>query len=69
MYRYVFSEIPNNDEGQTLVRLMRKYLNKDSYRLRVKGQYQKEGLNWRDYPAGQPIHQSKCLRIYIDKEV
>ncbi len=67
MYRYVFSEIPNNEEGQTLVNLMRKYLNKDSYRLRVKGQYQKDGLNWRDYPAGQPINQSKCLRIYIDE--
>ena len=67
MYRYVFSDIPNNAEGAALVASMREYLNKDSYILRVKGQYQKDGLNWRDYPAGQPINKSKCLRVYIDK--
>jgi len=67
MYRYVFSGIPNTPEGKEIVENMREYLNKDTYTLRVKGQYQKDGLNWRDYPAGQPINKSKCLRVYIDK--
>ena len=67
MYRYVFSGIPNTQEGKEIVENMREYLNKDTYTLRVKGQYQKDGLNWRDYPAGQPINKSKCLRVYIDK--
>jgi len=42
MLNYTFSEIPNDQEGRELVRLMRKYLNKDSYKIRVKGQYLKD---------------------------
>ena len=65
-HKYIFSEIPNNEEGHQLVTLMRKYLNKDRYRLRSRGQYLKEGNNWREYIHGQPISKSRCLRIYID---
>jgi len=64
--KYVFSEIPNNEEGHELVRLMKKYLNKDKYRLRARGQYLKKGLNWRHYTHGQSIPNSICLRVYID---
>ncbi len=67
MHNYTFSEIPNNAEGQELVRLMRKYLNKDTYTLRVKGQYLKDGNDWRRYTYGQPISKSKCLRIYLTR--
>ena len=44
MNRYAFTEIPNNEEGRELVRLMRKYLNRDTYAMRVKVQYLKEEL-------------------------
>ena len=68
--RYVFSEIPNNTIGKRLVELMRYYLNKKSYKLRVRGQYlndeTKKNEGWKKYSYGQPIEKSKCLRVYLD---
>ena len=66
---YVFSEIPNNEEGQELVTLMRKFLNRDVYEMRVRGQHLNEGEDWRRYSYGQPISKSKCLRIYIKRRL
>ncbi len=71
-HHMVFTEIPNTDYGRHLVKEMKKHLNKDSYTIRVKGQFldeetkKKEG--WRRYTYGQPISKSKCLRVYIDKK-
>ena len=33
--RYVFSEIPATEEGELLIALMKKYLNKKNYKLRI----------------------------------
>jgi len=67
---YVFSEIPNTDEGKHFVSLLKKYLNNVSYKLRVRGQYlddeTKKNEGWRRYTYGQPIEKSKCLRVYVD---
>jgi len=63
--RYHFSDIPNNDEGRELVRLMRKYLN-PKYKMTAKGQYLKDGENWRSHSYGQPLALSKCIRLYLD---
>ena len=67
---YVFSEIPNDDEGRELVQKMKDYLNKESYKIRVKGQYldeeTKKTEGWRVHQYGQPISKSKCLRVYVD---
>ena len=54
-HNYMFSEIPNNKEGKELVRLMKKYLNKDRYKMRTRGQYliDSEKANWRYYSHGQ----------------
>jgi|TARA_R100000458_G_C8197671_1_gene189206 hypothetical protein len=70
-HNYVFSEIPNNKEGQELVRLMKKYLNKDRYKIKARGQYliDSEKSNWRYYSYGQPLNKSKCMRIYIDDQI
>ena len=71
----MFSEIPNTDDGWEFVRLLKKYLNNVSYKLRVRGQYlddeTKKSEGWRRYSFGQPIEKSKCLRVYVDinKEV
>ena len=46
---------------------MKKYLNKKDYKLRARGQYLKEGNDWKRYSHGQPIEKSKCIRVYIDK--
>ena len=71
--RYVFSDIPNNFIGNTMVDYMKKFINKDSYKMRVRGQYLdtsklEVGERWKTYEDGQPISKSKCLRIYIDKK-
>jgi hypothetical protein len=69
-HRYVFCNIPNNDEGREIVKSIKKYLNTESYTVRVKGQYlddtTKQTEGWRKYSFGQPISKSKCLRVYID---
>jgi len=66
--QYIFSEIPNDLRGKLLVQLMRRYLNKDRYEMRVRGQHLCAGENWRHYTYGQPISKSKCLRIYIKEK-
>jgi len=66
----MFSEIPNTDDGWEFVRLLKKYLNNVSYKLRVRGQYlddeTKKTEGWQRYSWGQPIEKSKCLRVYVD---
>ena len=64
-HNYIFSEIPNNKEGKELVRLMKKYLNKDRYKMRTRGQYliDSEKSNWRYYSHGQPLN---CLLYTSD---
>ena len=71
--RYHFSEIPNDYEGRDLVKQLKRYLNKDRYSIRVRGQYldkSKLGKNetWRNYDDGQPLNKSKCIRVYIDQK-
>ena len=69
-HAYVFSEIPNDDEGREFVQKMKDYLNKESYKIRVKGQYLDEETKrtegWKVHQYGQPISKSKCLRVYVD---
>ena len=72
-HRYTFSNIPNDDNGQSLVKTMRFYLNKDTYNMRVRGQYLdksklERGESWKTYDDGQPLSKSKCIRLYIDKK-
>ena len=64
---YTFSGVPQDDEGKEFVRNCRKYLNKDSYNIRVKGQHLKKEL----YGQGKAYHganmeDSTHMRVYID---
>jgi len=63
---FVFSEIPNTPENLEMLKLLKKHLNKDMYRLRWRGQYLVDGEDWRKYVDGQPLSKSKCIRVYID---
>ena len=64
---YVFSEIPNDTEGQEFVDTMKKYLNKDSYKMRVRGQHIKEELKGTGATYwGQGLNESSHMRVYID---
>jgi len=72
-HRYVFSNIPNDPKGQQFVQMMRIYLNDKSYSMRARGQYLdksklERGESWKTYTDGQPLHKSKCIRLYIDKK-
>ena len=73
MNRYAFKDIPNNDEGRELIRLMKKYLNRETYSVRVRGQYLKEELKvgdyWNYHTHGQKTQDSKCLRVYLDSKI
>jgi hypothetical protein len=66
-HRYLLSEIPNDEEGERFVKEFRKYLNKEGWNARIRGQHLKPGLNWRHYPDGQPIECSTHLRVYVDR--
>ena len=64
---YVFSEIPNDTDGQEFVDNMKKYFNKKSYKMRVRGQHIKPELRGTGATShGQNIDESTHLRVYID---
>jgi len=66
---YVFSEIPNDTDGQEFVDNMKQYLNKDSYKMRVRGQHIKPELKGTGaIYFGQNLNESTHMRIYIDKK-
>tara|TARA_X000001382_G_C3160103_1_gene175935 strand:+ start:1033 stop:1311 length:279 start_codon:yes stop_codon:yes gene_type:complete len=67
--RYALSQIPNTEEGQLLVALIRKYLNKDRYNIRVRGQGLVKGEDWRLHTRGAPLDKSTHLRVYIDDKL
>ena len=67
--RYAFSEIPNDTEGQEFVDTMKKYLNKTSYKLRVRGQHIKPELKGTGATYwGQNISESTHMRVYVEKK-
>ena len=66
--RMMFKDIPNDESGRAFVAQLREYLNTDSYKIRVRGQYLIDGEDWKRYSYGQPIEKSKCLRVYVDKK-
>ena len=64
---YVFSEIPNDTDGQEFVDAMKKYFNKKTYKMRVRGQHIKPELKGTGATAyGQSRDESTHLRVYID---
>ena len=61
------AKIPNTKEGNATLENFKKYLNKDSYKIRVKGQHLKKEL----YGQGKAYHganmeDSTHMRVYID---
>ena len=66
---YTFSEVPQDEEGKEFVKNCRKYLNKESYNIRVKGQHLKKEL----YGQGRAYHGANMgdcthMRVYIDNK-
>ena len=66
---YVFSEIPNDTDGQEFVDKMKKFFNRTSYKMRVRGQHIKPELRGTGATYwGQSKAESTHMRIYIDKK-
>ena len=64
---YTFSEIPNDTDGQEFVDTMKKYFNKKSYKMRVRGQHIKPELKGTGATYwGQNKDESTHMRVYID---
>ena len=66
---YTFSEVPQDEEGKEFIKNCKKYLNKESYAIRVKGQHLKKEL----YGQGRAYHGANMedashMRVYIDKK-
>ena len=67
--RYAFSEIPNDTDGQEFLDTMKKYLNKTSYKLRVRGQHIKPELKGTGATYwGQSLNESTHMRVYVEKK-
>ena len=66
---YVFSEIPNDTDGQEFVDTMKQYFNKKSYKMRVRGQHIKPELKGTGATYfGQSKAESTHMRVYIDNK-
>ena len=66
---YVFSEIPQDEEGKEFIKNCKKYLNKDSYTIRVRGQHLKKELHGQGRAYwGANMEDSSHMRVYIDKK-
>jgi len=67
--KYDFSEVPNDSEGQEFVDNVKKYLNTNKYKMRVRGQHIKEELKGKGLTSyGQSIDESTHLRVYIEEK-
>lgn len=69
----VLEKIPNNDDGKQFVALLRQYLNRDGYKMRVRGQnvsepYKKKNCGRCHTYHGQSVNKSDNLRIYFDRQ-
>lgn len=67
--RYVFTEIPQNAEGALFITLLKKYLNRRGYGMRVRAQHGKPGTyagnNWGK--SSLKLDEATHFRVYIDK--
>ena len=66
---YNFSEVPQDEEGKEFVKNCRKYLNRESYTIRVRGQHLKKELHGQGRAYwGANMEDSSHMRVYIDKK-
>jgi len=66
---YALGSIPNNEEGLNFIKLLKTFVNKDRYKIIVKGQHIKDGIHWTECPYSVRMDQAKTLRIYIKDKV
>jgi|TARA_R110000751_G_scaffold13631_3_gene45628 hypothetical protein len=67
--KYLLKRIPNDEEGQAFVATLKKYLHKDRFTVRVRGQGLVAGQNWRHHTYGAPLKYSTHLRVYVEDKI
>jgi uncharacterized protein YlxP (DUF503 family) len=66
---YTFCEVPQDEEGKEFIKNCKKYLNKESYTIRVRGQHLKKDLYGQGRASwGANMEDSTHMRVYIDKK-
>ena len=66
---YTFCEVPQDEEGKEFIKNCKKYLNKESYTIRVRGQHLKKDLYGQGRASwGANMEDSSHMRVYIDKK-
>ena len=66
---FTFSEVPQDEEGKEFIKNCKKYLNKESYTIRVRGQHLKKELHGQGRAYwGANMEDSSHMRVYIDKK-
>ena len=66
---YVFCEVPQDEEGKEFIKNCKRYLNRESYTIRVKGQHLKKDLYGQGRASwGANMEDSSHMRVYIDKK-
>lgn len=70
IFRYMFSEVPFDDEGEAFIKGIRKHLNRGRYKMRIAGQFLKEGYSWSElrFSHGVPLKYAKYRRVYIEEK-
>ena len=64
---YTFCEVPQDDKGREFIKNCKKYLNKETYKMRVRGQHIKEELKGTGATYfGQSLNESSHMRVYVD---
>ena len=67
--KYDFCEVPNDCDGQRFIDDIKKYLNTNKYKMRVRGQHIKDEYKGTGATAyGQSIAQSTHLRVYREEK-
>ena len=61
---HYFSKIPNNEEGLKFIKSIRKFVNKDRYKVRVLGRGSRK-IHGNAYSI--PLKHSETFSIYIDQ--
>ena len=66
---YTFCEVPQDEEGKEFIKNCKKYLNRESYTIRVRGQHLKKDLYGQGRASwGANMEDSSHMRVYIDKK-
>jgi len=66
--------IPNNEEGQKAINIIRKGLNRDRYKLRLRANGPRvkyavaDGLHPRAYDQDLPMEYAESIRVYIENK-